>query len=51
MTNDVRSIIIIMILFNQSPAAAALITEKDVDGFTPVHYAARRGDVKVMLLL
>ncbi|CAH3028136.1 unnamed protein product, partial [Porites evermanni] len=34
----------------QSPAAAALITEKDVDGFTPVHYAARRGDVKTIKL-
>ncbi|KAJ7328233.1 Transient receptor putative cation channel sub A member 1 [Desmophyllum pertusum] len=29
-----------------SPTAAALITEKDVDGFSPVHYAAKRGDLK-----
>ncbi|KAL9951427.1 hypothetical protein ACROYT_G044086 [Oculina patagonica] len=29
-----------------SPTAAALITEKDVDGFSPVHYAAKTGDVK-----
>lgn len=30
----------------QSPIAAALITEKDDDGFSPVHYAAKSGDLK-----
>ncbi|XP_068726083.1 transient receptor potential cation channel subfamily A member 1-like [Montipora capricornis] len=30
----------------QSPAAVALITEKDDEGFSPVHYAAKRGDIK-----
>lgn len=37
-------------IINQSPAAAALITEKDDDGFSPVHYAAKRGDVKVFCI-
>jgi len=30
----------------QSPTAAALITEKDNNGFSPVHYAAKKGDLK-----
>ena len=42
---------IFVFVVNQSPAAAALITEKDDDGFSPVHYAAKRGDVKVFLLV
>ena len=37
----------IILFLNQSPTAAALITEKDVDGFSPVHYAAKTGDLKV----
>lgn len=35
----------------QSPAAVVLITEKDDDGFSPVHYAAKRGDIKNIKLL
>ena len=35
------------IFYSQSPIAAALITEKDDDGFSPVHYAAKSGDLKV----
>ena len=34
----------------QSPAAVALITEKDDEGFSPVHYAAKSGDIKVAML-
>lgn len=36
------------IFFNhQSPAVMSLITEKDVNGFSAVHYAAMKGDVQV----
>lgn len=31
----------------QSPAVMSLITEKDVHGFSAVHYAAKKGDIKV----
>ena len=37
----------IEVFYSQSPIAAALITEKDDDGFSPVHYAAKSGDLKV----
>lgn len=30
----------------QSPAVMSLITEKDVSGFSAVHYAAKKGDIK-----
>jgi len=30
----------------QSPAVMSLITEKDVRGFSAVHYAAKKGDIK-----
>ncbi|KAL9951418.1 hypothetical protein ACROYT_G044077 [Oculina patagonica] len=30
----------------QSPAVMSLITEKDVNGFSAVHYAAKKGDLK-----
>jgi len=31
----------------QSPAVMSLITEKDVHGLSAVHYAAKKGDIKV----
>ena len=33
----------------QSPAVMSLITEKDVHGFSAVHYAAKKGDIKVWI--
>lgn len=35
----------------QSPAVMSLITEKDVHGFSAVHYAAKKGDIKNLELL
>ena len=31
----------------QSPASKALVIDKDVTGYTPVHYAAREGYLQV----
>lgn len=36
----------VMEILLQSPAVMSLITEKDVQGFSAVHYAAKKGDVK-----
>ena len=38
-----------MVLYFQRPASKTLVIDKDVTGYTPVHYAARGGYLQVYI--
>ena len=40
-----------MVLYFQRPASKTLVIDKDVTGYTPVHYAARGGYLQVYLTI